>query len=238
MTHYLSGPPGGRTLPLKPTKLSDLSGGLFGHGASVASTGYNTLRAPITASTARAAGETWSDVLEYYTYHADRAESEFALKLAKIYYHGSIYAGEAVGKIPRDYWRAGKYFKSVARRVWIRDSVVNPLVGKKELSKEELGVMSHVASACAYLGKMYLRGEGMKADARIARMWFTRGADVGEKESHNGLGIIYRDGLDVKPDLKKAMAHFGLAAGQDLAEAQVNLGKLYYGQSYLVSLKV
>ncbi|KAF8599931.1 HCP-like protein [Ceratobasidium sp. AG-I] len=231
MTHYLSGPPGGRTLPLKPTKLSDLSGGLFGHGASVASTGYNALRAPITASTARAAGETWSDVLEYYTYHADRAESEFALKLAKIYYHGSIYAGEAVGKVPRDYWRAGKYFKSVARRVWVRDSVGNPLAGKKELSKEEQGVSGHVASACAFLGKMYLRGEGMKADARIARMWFMRGAEVGEKESHNGLGIIYRDGLvDGKPDLKKAATHFGLAAGQDLAEAQVNLGKLYYAR--------
>ncbi|KAB5589505.1 MMS2 protein [Ceratobasidium theobromae] len=229
MTNYLSGPPGGRTLPLKPTKLSDLSGGLYGHGASVASTGYNSLRAPITAANARAAGETWTDVLEYYTYHAERHEPDFALKLAKIYYHGSIYAGEAVGKVPRDYWRAGKYFRSVARKVWLRDSLINPLSGKKELPKEELVVASHAAVACAYLGKMYLRGEGVKADVRVARMWFMRGAELSEKESHNGLGIIYRDGLlDGKPDLKKAATYFALAAGQDLPEAQVNCGKIYY----------
>lgn len=39
MEHFLSGPPGGRTLPLTHTKLSDLAGGVFGPGASVASTG-------------------------------------------------------------------------------------------------------------------------------------------------------------------------------------------------------
>ncbi|KAG8689795.1 ERAD-associated protein [Ceratobasidium sp. 423] len=229
MSHFLSGPPGGRTLPLKPTKLSDLSGGLYGHGASVASTGYNSLRAPITAANARAAGETWDDVLEYYTYHADRQEPDFALKLAKIYYHGSIYAGEAVGKVQRDYWRAFKYFRAVARKVWIRDSLTNPTLGRKELSKDEQGVVVHAAVACAYLGKMYLRGEGVKPDARIARMWFMRGAEFGEKESHNGLGIIYRDGLlDGKQDLKKAAQYFAAAAGQDLPDAQVNYGKIYY----------
>lgn len=39
MEYFLSGPPGGRTLPLTHTKLSDLAGGVFGPGASVASTG-------------------------------------------------------------------------------------------------------------------------------------------------------------------------------------------------------
>ncbi|KAH7335019.1 hypothetical protein B0J17DRAFT_672405 [Rhizoctonia solani] len=229
MSHFLSGPPGGRTLPLKPTKLSDLAGGLYGHGASVASTGYNSLRAPITAANARAAGETWDDVLEYYTYHADRQEPDFALKLAKIYYHGSIYAGEAVGKVQRDYWRALKYFRAVARKVWLRDSLTNPLLGRKELSKDEQGIMMHTAVACAYLGKMYLRGEGVKPDARFARMWFMRGAEFGEKESHNWLGIMYRDGLfDGKPDIKKASQYFAAAAGQDLSDAQVNYGKIYY----------
>ncbi|KAJ1306301.1 hypothetical protein OPQ81_011000 [Rhizoctonia solani] len=213
MSHFLSGPPGG----------------LYGHGASVASTGYNALRAPITAANARAAGETWDDVLEYYTYHAERQEPDFALKLAKIYYHGSIYPGEAVGKVQRDYWRALKYFRAVARKVWIRDNPTNPLLGRKELSKDEQGVMVHVAVACAYLGKMHLRGEGVKPDARIARMWFLRGVEFGEKESYNGLGIIFRDGLlDGKPDAKKASQYFAAAAGQDLSDAQVNYGKLYY----------
>ncbi|CAE6428836.1 unnamed protein product [Rhizoctonia solani] len=229
MSHFISGPPGGRTLPLKPTKLSDLSGGLYGHGASVASTGYNSLRAPITAANARAAGETWDDVLEYYTYHADRQEPDFALKLAKIYYHGSIYAGEAVGKVQRDYWRAAKYFRAVARKIWLRDNLSSPLLGRKELSKEEQSVLAHAVIACTYLGKMYLRGEGFRPDARIARMWFMRGAEFGEKDSQNGLGIIYRDGLiDGKPDYKQAIYYFGAAAGQDHSEAQVNYGKILY----------
>ncbi|QRV84389.1 Sel1 domain-containing protein [Ceratobasidium sp. AG-Ba] len=171
--------------------------GLYGHGASVAT------------------GETWVDVLEYYTYHADRGEPDFALKLAKIYYHGSIYAGEAVGKIPRDYWRAGKYFRAVAKKVWLRDSLSTPLAGRKELTKEETLLAQQASSACAYLGKCIFEER--------ARVW--------RKESHNGLGIIHRDGLfDGKPDFKKAMYHFGVAAGHDLAEAQVNLGKIYYAK--------
>jgi SEL1 protein len=76
---------------------------------------------------------------------------------------------------------------------------------------------------------MYLRGEGVKADAATAKMWFERGAEFGDRESHNGLGIIWRDGLvNGKIDLKKAVGHFTAAAGQDLAEAQVNLGKYHY----------
>jgi SEL1 protein len=66
MEKFLSGTPGGRTLPRTATRLSDLAGGVFGPGASVASTGPNTQRPAIRAGAARAAGETWEDVLEYY----------------------------------------------------------------------------------------------------------------------------------------------------------------------------
>jgi SEL1 protein len=66
MAKFSSGPPGGRTLPQTPTRLSDLVGGVYGPGASVASTGLNTQRPAIKAGMAREAGETWEDVLEYY----------------------------------------------------------------------------------------------------------------------------------------------------------------------------
>ena len=66
MAKYRAGPPGGRTLPQTPTRLSDLVGGVYGPGASVASTGLNAQRPAIKAGIARAAGETWADVLEYY----------------------------------------------------------------------------------------------------------------------------------------------------------------------------
>lgn len=67
MDRFLRGPPLGAMLPQTPTRLSDLVGGVYGPGASVASTGINTLNPAIKAGIARAVGETWEDVLEYYS---------------------------------------------------------------------------------------------------------------------------------------------------------------------------
>lgn len=104
---------------------------------------------------------------------------------------------------------------------------------KKELQED--GTLGYAVASAGYLGRMYLRGEGVKQDFAIAKMWFERGAVYGEKECHNGLGIIWRDGLiGGKKDLKKANLHFGIAAGQELAEAQVNLGKHHYSQYRVV----
>jgi SEL1 protein len=51
------------------------------------------------------------------------------------------------------------------------------------------------------------------------------------------LGIIHRDGLLVPVDKQKAYHFFQAAAGQDLAEAQVNLAKLHLGELTLVASK-
>lgn len=40
---------------------------------------------------------------------------------------------------------------------------------------------------------------------------------------------MYRDGLGVDRNLKTAIMHFHAAAQQDLADAQVNLGKYHFG---------
>lgn len=66
MKTFNSGPPGGLTIPPAATRLSDIAGGIFGPGASVASTGINSQRSAIKAALSKAAGETWEDVLEYY----------------------------------------------------------------------------------------------------------------------------------------------------------------------------
>lgn len=118
----------------------------------------------------------------------------------------------------------------IARQVWPRD---NPNSKQQAASKESTPTqMGYATLAAGYLGRMYLRGEGVKQDPVMAKMWFERGADYGEKESHNGLGIIWRDGLvDGKKDIQKALSYFGAAANQELAEAQVNLGKYYYCKS-------
>jgi SEL1 protein len=67
MEKFLGGPPLGATLPQTATRLSDLVGGVYGPGASVASTGLNTLKPSIKAGVALRVGETWEDVLEYYS---------------------------------------------------------------------------------------------------------------------------------------------------------------------------
>ncbi|TDL23048.1 HCP-like protein [Rickenella mellea] len=236
MSQFISGPPGGRTLPLTATKLSDLDGGAYGPGASVASTGLMTHRAVIQAASAKQAGETWEDVLEYYMFNAERGEVNFAYRLGKFYYHGSIYAfpggiasgAEGVGGIPRDYQRAKSYFLRIARQMWPRDPPAAGTAAKKD-GKDDDKPASYAAPSAGYLGRMFLRGEGVNQDFGMAKMWFERGAEYGERESHNGLGIIYRDGLvDGKKDIKKALLHFGAAAGQELAEARVHLAKYHY----------
>lgn len=49
--------------------------------------------------------------------------------------------------------------------------------------------------------------------------------------SHNGLGIMYRDGLGVPRDMAKALSHFQTAAAADHPEALVNLGRFHFSES-------
>ena len=91
---------------------------------------------------------------------------------------------------------------------------------------------------------MHLRGEGVTQDFALAKLWFERGAQHGDREAQNGLGIIWRDGLvsvggkasktgQGKVDLPRAVKYFTAAASQELAEANVNLGKIHYGNGEL-----
>lgn len=247
----MTGPPGGRTLPQTSTRLSDLVGGIYGPGASVASTGISANRPAIKAGIARAAGETWEDVLEYYMvrhdlppysltflislvqFNADRGEIDFAYRLGKIFYQGSIYASvggiasgsEGVGAVPRNFGLARHYFTVIVRQVWPNDPPSQPSTKETENKPGR-----YAAASAAYLGRMYLRGEGVKADPVMAKAWFERGAEHGDRECQNGLGIIYRDGLipGSRVDIKQALKYFDAAASQDLAEAQVNLGKHHF----------
>lgn len=170
-------------------------------------------------------------------FNADRGETDFAYRLGKIFYQGSIYASpggiasgsEGVGAVPRNFAHARHYFLSIARQIWPRDPP-NPVQYKPAPLKDDHGPVGYAAASAAYIGRMYLRGEGVKADPAMAKMWFERGAEHGDRECHNGLGIMWRDGLipGLKADIKTAVAHFTAAAGQELAEAQVNMGKYHY----------
>lgn len=137
---------------------------------------------------------------------------------------------EGVGAIPRDFGYAKHYFEQIARMVWPRDPA-DPLQHTGAPAKKEEGLpFGYAAASAGFLGRMYLRGEGVKADPAMAKMWFERGAAYNDRESQNGLGIIYRDGLlPSGHNYQKAMTYFKAAASHELAEAQINIAKLHFG---------
>ena len=138
--------------------------------------------------------------------------------------------------VPRDFHRARYYFLRIARQVWPRD-LPNPRQPDRP-PKEDIPIQpGYAALAAGYIGRMCLRGEGVKQDPVCEDVVRARCRLQG-KESHNGLGINWRDGLvDGKKDLKQAMAHFAAAATQELAEAQVDLGKYHYGKCKVARIR-
>ncbi|GAA5922215.1 ubiquitin ligase complex subunit HRD3 [Sporobolomyces koalae] len=283
---FNSGPPGGRHLSPAKLRLSDLSGGVYGPGAS---------SKPPTLSTGGSTSQTkqeWNDLIEFHQFHADRGDPAYMYRLAKLYYGGFGVGDQHSGTRPRlnrarasavslgaggrDFGRSFKWFAKLGKQMWTSDgreamwdpkwgtfsssanhqqqqqqqrSVVvdqqqlsgsgTNKVGKLGFYDPKLDRKSDRADdatqmlsglAAGYLGKMYLRGEGVNVNLQKAFLWFKRGSTRLDRECHNGLGIMYRDGLGVERNLKIALAHFHAAAQQDLAEAQVNLGKYHFGR--------
>ncbi|WVO15922.1 hypothetical protein L204_103587 [Cryptococcus depauperatus] len=241
---FLTGPPGGLTPPLSPTRLSDRVGGIYGPHASWASTGANALRPAIRAASASARGETTGETLEYYQYHSDRGSHLFTLRLGKVFYHGSVHfnlggvssGAESVGKISQSFSKARSYFLKIARVLWPMDFEPGKQkpAGRRKLTKEqEENVREAAMVSASFLGRMALRGEGQKTDYKKAKMWYERAAELGDREAMNGLGIMYRDGLGIGVDLQKAQGYFQAAASGGLPEAQTQLAKIHLARNDL-----
>ncbi|GAA5988858.1 hypothetical protein JCM11641_005045 [Rhodosporidiobolus odoratus] len=155
----------------------------------------------------------------------------------------------------RDFGRASRWFLKLGRKYWpnieAKEAQWNPTWGPMTAANSKVGAAPRVGFydaakdkkndkadeqtamvaglAAGYLGRMFMRGEGVGANYAKAFLWFQRGRTQEDRESANGLGVMYRDGLGVERDMKKAIAYFQAAAQHDLAEAQVNLGKYHFG---------
>lgn len=260
---FNAGPPGGRHLSPPKVRLSDLAGGVYGPGASP------SYRTPVTGGSKSQSRQEWDDLIEWYSFHAERGEVDFILQLARVLYLG--FGGEGlggargaqprlnVGAVPfedrladggRDFYGAFRWFGRAARRVWAKEPAEamidpnwsklapadRPQAGFYDKDKDPRNARAEgqevviAGVAAGMLGKMYMRGEGVKQDFAKAFVWFSRGAAQSDRESHNGLGIMYRDGLGMPRDLKKAISYFQAAAQADHADAQVNLGKYHFGR--------
>ena len=206
-----AGPPGGHPLFKESFRLADEEGGVYGEGASVSSSGPNAKQGGPN-SDAHAAFE---DVLEYLDLMSRKGDLKATFSLGRLHYEGSR-------TLKRDYWAAKGYFMDVARKYWSRDGRIKSDVG--------LGVDRLASKAAGYIGRMFLRGEGMEQSFPKARVWFNRGIANGDALCQYSLGLMYLHGLGVPKDPVKAADYFAPAADSDLASAQVQMGALFLDQ--------
>ncbi|KAI1621046.1 hypothetical protein EDD37DRAFT_639615 [Exophiala viscosa] len=208
MTYWQSGPPGGHAFVRNAYRWVEVDGGIYGEGASVSSSGPNAPRDGVTAAHV-------DYVLDYLDMKERQGDFNAILALGKHYY-------EAPRGYKRNFRKAQRQFMKVAHAYWGKDGKVNPKAPK--------GIERVAGKAAAYLGRMFLRGEGVEQNALRAVTWFKRGIANGDSFAQYHMGLMYRDGLGVPQDGVRAGTYLKAAAEQSLPIAQSALGVLFLDQ--------
>lgn len=207
---YRSGPPGGMGWASESHRIADGFGGVYGEGASVSSSGINA--AHTHASFDRYASI--ADVIEYLDVLVHKGDFRASFNLGRIYYDGQR-------GLDRDFKAARKYFLKVVAKFWKDGRAV-------ENAAPQLDRVA--GKAAGYLGRMYMRGEGVEQNMERARDWYNRGIAQGDAQSQYGLGLLLMGGHGVSRNMGRATELFKAAAAQDYAPANVKLGSLYLDQ--------
>ncbi|KAL9129977.1 MAG: hypothetical protein Q9217_001735 [Psora testacea] len=205
-----SGPPGGQSLQRDAYKIADENGGVYGEGASVVSSGMNANKGGPN-SDAHAAVD---DVLEYLDLMSRKGDIKATFSLGLLHYEGSR-------TMRRNLKTARSYFMIVGRKYWQKDGSTRD---------EDPNVVKFASKSAGYIGRMFLRGEGMEQSFDKALTWFKRGVKNGDALCQYEMGLMYLHGYGVKEDAMVAADYFKASANQDLASAQVNMGKLFLDQ--------
>lgn len=103
------------------------------------------------------------------------------LMLGQVYYQGTR-------SISRNFEEAFYFFRQVTDKLpsgKVPQALVNSKRGKA------------IGQAAGYLGRMFMRGEGVDIDDELALQWFHVGAEFNDSMSQNGLGIMYLEGIVV-----------------------------------------
>ncbi|SPO02187.1 related to HRD3 - involved in degradation of Hmg2p [Cephalotrichum gorgonifer] len=216
---YRSGPPGGMSWVPEAWRIADDNGGAYGRGASAASAGLNAIK----VSAHSDANAAIDDVIEYLDLVSQKGDSKAALNLGRLYYDGQR-------GLTRNLDLARKYFLMVAKRYWRKDGRV--------LENHKIGIERTAAKAAGYVGRMYLRGEGVDQNFEKAKLWFDRGKTLGDAQSQHGLGIMLLNGYGVTKNIPLATELFKSAADKDFGPSQVELGVLYLDQGGAEDVRV
>lgn len=212
IAYYRSGPPGGHALVRDSYRWADEEGGVYGEGASVSSSGRNARDAAQSSSEA-----SWEDVMEYLELMSRKGDVRATYSLGKMNYDGAR-------GIPRNFRRAMKHFRAVAKKYWNKDGSVNP--------NHQAGREKWAAKAAAHIGLMYLRGEGVEQNFATALTWFRRGVENGDALCQHEMGLMYLHGYGVPQDAYRAASYFKAASEseQDLPASETRLGVLFLDQ--------
>ncbi|KAK6194040.1 hypothetical protein LQW54_011842 [Pestalotiopsis sp. IQ-011] len=215
-----SGPPGGMHIMQESFRLADEVGGVYGEGASVVSSGIHAFRHSPNSDAYAAI----DDVIEYLDLMANKGDYKAAFNLGRLYYEGQR-------ELERDVELARHYFLSVATKHWrVKDGRVSD--GSKP------GLEKYASKAAGYIGRMWLRGEGMKQSYGNAKKWFERGIEHGDAQSHWGLAVMALKGYGMTKNVARATELFKAAADQDFGPAQVALGALHLDQGNPDDLRI
>ncbi|KAI1334109.1 hypothetical protein F5Y15DRAFT_313632 [Xylariaceae sp. FL0016] len=220
MLWFRSGPPGGMTIIPEAYRIADEMGGVYGEGASVVSSGINALKASPNSD----AYASIDDVIEYLDLMSQKGDFKASFNLGRLYYEGQR-------GLDRNVELARRYFLGVAQKYWrAKDGRVTDQP-KPQLEK--------IASkAAGYIGRIWLRGEGVNQDFKIAQRWFERGIKHGDAQSQWGLGIMFLRGYGVTRNIPRATELFKASADQDYSLAHVALGALHLDQGQADDLKI
>ncbi|KAK4197851.1 hypothetical protein QBC40DRAFT_284721 [Triangularia verruculosa] len=205
---YRSGPPGGMRWIDEAHRIADELGGVYGEGASAYSAGRESVQ-----KTADSYASI-EDIIEYLNLMSQKGDFKASFNLGRIYYEGQ--RGHEVNLA-----EAKRYFYEVAQQYWIKgQQVQNP----------KPGLDKYAAKAAGYIGRMYMRGEGVDQNFVRAKYWFERGSILKDSQSQYSLGLLYLHGHGVPIDVPKATDFFKAAAMQDYPYAEVALGALHLDQ--------
>ncbi|KAJ9645577.1 ERAD-associated protein [Knufia peltigerae] len=208
MDFWAAGPPGGLSFTRNAYRWVEVDGGIYGEGASVSSSGPNAPRDGVITTHI-------DDVLDYLDTKERQGDFTAMLGIGKHYY-------EAPRGYKKNFRKAHRQFMKVARAYWGKDGKVSPKAPK--------GIDRVAAKAAAYLGRMFLRGEGVDQNFEKAAMWFKRAIANGDSFAQYHIGLMYRDGLGVPKDGLRAGTYLKAAAEQSLPIAQSALGVLFLDQ--------